>query len=80
MKSGTNRGTIGGLFAGLLFLGVVGVGLATGRMPLPGATNLGIELDRWPVAFWAYAAILGGLGIAVLAWSVRSLAKRRRNG
>ncbi len=70
---------VGGLIAGILLLGVVGLGLVTGRMPLAGASNQGIELERWPIAFWAYAAILGALGIAVLAWSVRALARVKRD-
>jgi hypothetical protein len=49
-------------------------------MPLAGASNQGIELERWPIIFWTYAAILGALGIAVLAWSIWAFAKDRRSG
>ncbi len=71
---------LAGLLAGLLLLGVVGIGVATGRMPLAGASNQGIELDRWPVLFWAYSAAIGAVGIAALIWSLWSLAKARRDG
>jgi predicted lysophospholipase L1 biosynthesis ABC-type transport system permease subunit len=81
MKHGKKRSSpVGGLIAGFLLLGAVGLGLVTGRMPLAGASNQGIELERWPIIFWTYAAILGALGIAVLAWSIWAFAKDRRSG
>ena len=80
MKTGNKSGgPIGGLFAALLLFGVVGIGLATGRMPLAGANNLGVELDRWPLVFWAYTGVLAGLGVTVLAWSLRALAKGKNS-
>ena len=52
MRPGRKRGgPIGGLIAGIMFLGVVGLGLLTGRMPLAGATNQSIEFERWTIAF-----------------------------
>ena len=71
---------IGGLIARFMLLGVNGIGLVTGRMPLGDAANQGIELDRWPIAFWAYTAIICAFGVAVLAGSVWALAKERRDG
>lgn len=70
---------IGGLFAGLALLGVVGVGLLTGYMPLAGASNEGIELARWPIVFWGYAAVLAALGAAVVGWSVWALVNKHRD-
>jgi hypothetical protein len=46
-------------------------------MPLGGASNQGIELERWPIAFWGYAGLISAFGIAVLAWSIWALAKDR---
>ena len=80
MKPDRKRGgPVGGLIAGILLLGVVGLGLVTGYMPLAGASNQGIELERWPLVFWAYATILGTFGIAVFAWSVWAFAKVKRD-
>jgi hypothetical protein len=76
MNPDKKRGSpIGGLIAGLLLLGAVGLGLATGRMPLARATNLGVEIDRRPIVFWAYAAVLDALGVAALAWSLWTLTR-----
>jgi hypothetical protein len=78
MKHGKKRSRpVGGLIAGFMLLGVVGLGLVTGHMPLGGASNQGIELERWPIAFWGYAGLISAFGIAVLAWSIWALAKDR---
>lgn len=69
---------LGGILAGCLLFFVAALGVATGRMPLRGANNLGIEVDRWPIVFWLYTAAIAGLGVAAFVWGLRGWLRQRR--
>ena len=47
-----------------------------GRLPLKGHFDTGIDLDRTPELFRAYAACLGAIGVAAILWGLRGLGRR----